>query len=141
MGVRGFDHVAIPIERVDEMLAFYAALGFRVEDHGPRYYSVHFGSDKTGGQNKINMHGPALWKSREFDLRGPSATPGCGDFCFVWEGTVASIEAKLAALSVPIVHGPVRLTGAAGEGVSVYTRDPDANLLEFIVYGEGSAAD
>ena len=136
MSVRGFDHVAIPIERVDEMLAFYAALGFRVEDHGPRYYSVHFGSDKTGGQNKINMHGPALWKSGEFDLRGPSATPGCGDFCFVWEGTVASIEAKLAALSVPIVRGPVRLTGAAGEGVSVYTRDPDANLLEFIVYGE-----
>ena len=23
------------------------------------------------------------------------------------------------------------------EGASVYTRDPDANLLEFIVYGDG----
>ena len=147
MSVRGFDHVAIPIERVDAMLAFYADLGFRVEDHGPLYYSVHFGSDETsgsdksGGPNKINMHGPALWKPGEFDLRGPSARPGCGDFCFVWDGTVASIEAKLAALSVPIVHGPVRLTGGAGEGTSVYVRDPDANLLEFIVYDEGSAAD
>ncbi len=130
MSVRGFDHVAIPIERVEAMLAFYAALGFRVEDHGPRYYSVHF------GENKINMHAPALWKSGEFDLRGPTATPGCGDFCFVWEGTVASIEAKLAGLSVPIVQGPVRLTGGAGEGTSVYVRDPDGNLLEFIVYGE-----
>ena len=130
MSVHGFDHVAIPIERVDAMLAFYAALGFRVEDHGPRYYSVHF------GRNKINMHAPALWQSGEFDLRGPTATPGCGDFCFVWDGTVASIEAKLAGLSVPVVCGPVRLTGGAGEGTSVYTRDPDGNLLEFIVYGE-----
>ncbi len=136
MNVRGFDHVAIPIEQVDAMLAFYAALGFRVEDHGPRYYSVHFGSAETGGRNKINMHAPGLWKSGEFDLRGPTATPGCGDFCFVWEGTVASIEATLAGLSVPIVRGPVRLTGAAGEGTSVYVRDPDGNLLEFIVYGE-----
>ena len=130
MSVRGFDHVAIPIEQVDAMLAFYAALGFRVEDHGPRYYSVHFGS------NKINMHAPALWQSGEFDLRGPTATPGCGDFCFVWEGTVASIEATLAGLSVPVVCGPVRLTGGAGEGTSVYVRDPDGNLLEFIVYGD-----
>jgi catechol 2,3-dioxygenase-like lactoylglutathione lyase family enzyme len=136
MSVRRFDHVAIPIERVDEMLAFYAALGFRVEDHGPRYYSVHFGSEETGGANKINMHAPALWKPGDFTLRGPTATPGCGDFCFVWEGTVASIEAKLAELSIPVVVGPVPMTGGAGEGTSVYARDPDGNLLEFIVYGD-----
>lgn len=132
MTVARFDHVAIPIERVGEMLAFYASLGFRVEDHGPVYYSVHF------GKNKINMHGPQLWKSGEFDLRGRKAEPGCGDFCFVWEGTVAGIQAKLAELEIPIEKGPVSLTGGAGEGTSVYVRDPDANLLEFIVYESGA---
>ena len=29
---------------------------------------------------------------------------------------------------------PTVLEGARGKGTSVYIRDPDANLLEFIVY-------
>lgn len=126
-----FDHVAVPIERVDAMADFYRRLGFRVEDHAPQYISVHFGA------NKINMHAPALWQSGEFDLRGPSAQPGCGDFCFVWEGGLESIQAKLAELEIAIVRGPVELTGGAGPGTSVYVRDPDQNLLEFIVYEGG----
>lgn len=131
VAVSRFDHVALPIERVEEMLAFYRSLGFRVEDHAPVYFSVHF------GPNKINMHTPQLWKSGEFDLRGPTAEPGCGDFCFVWEGTPESIREKLGELGIPIVHGPVEVPGGAGSGTSVYVRDPDTNLLEFIVYQEG----
>ena len=128
MTVSRFDHVAVPIERVDALAAFYRSLGFRVEEHPPRYMSVHF------GPNKINMHMPELWRSGEFDLRGPTAEPGCGDFCFVWDGSVASIQATLAELEIPLVHGPVELPGGAGPGTSVYVRDPDGNLLEFIVY-------
>ena len=33
-----------------------------------------------------------------------------------------------------IVAGPVELVGGRGKGTSVYTRDPDSNLLEFIIY-------
>lgn len=129
MSISGFDHVAIPIERVDEMLGFYAKLGFRVQDHAP-FYSVHF------GHNKINLHGPAIWQSETFSLRGPTAKPGCGDFCFVWRGTVTSIVDKLAELSISIIEGPVARAGGAATGTSVYIRDPDENLLEFIVYDE-----
>ena len=58
MTVSRFDHVAVPIECVDAMAAFYRSLGFRVEEHAsdegaPIYISVHF------GLNKINMHAPA----------------------------------------------------------------------------------
>jgi hypothetical protein len=44
----------------------------------------------------------------------------------------------LKRANAPIEAGPIELTGArrngTARGVSVYTRDPDQNLLEFIVY-------
>ena len=82
MTITAFDHIAIPIESVDEMLLFYRTLGFEIkDDDGPLLYSVHF------GENKINFHTPQLWQSEQFSLRGPAARPGCGDFCVVWGDT------------------------------------------------------
>ena len=41
----------------------------------------------------------------------------------------------LARLDVPVVEGPVERVGGRGQtGQSTYIRDPDGNLLEFIVY-------
>jgi len=130
MTINGFDHVAMPIERVEEMLSFYENLGFSVNrDAAPRFFSVHF------GDNKINLHAPALWKSEKFTLRGPTATPGCGDFCFVWSGTQAELEQLLVRHNVPIIEGPVNREGGRNKtGTSTYIRDPDGNLLEFIIY-------
>ena len=88
MAIRGFDHVAIPIQNTEAMLTFYRALGFGVKER-EQFYSVHF------GDNKINFHGPERWQSGKFTLRGPTAIPGCGDFCFVWEGSVESLQALL----------------------------------------------
>ena len=82
MPVAAFDHAAIPIGDVDAMLRFYAALGFEVQEvRPPLFYSVGFGA------NKINFHGPEAWRSPGFTLRGPAAKPGCGDFCFAWDGS------------------------------------------------------
>ena len=132
MSITAFDHVAIPIENVREMLTFYRKLGFTVNDSSPPFYSVHF------GDNKINMHGPEAWQSDSFTLRGPAAKPGCGDFCFLWEGSPSAIVEHLRALSIPVVEGPVERAGGRNlgstTGISVYVRDPDNNLLEFIVY-------
>ena len=130
MSIAAFDHAAIPIEDVDAMLSFYRRLGFDVREvQPPLFYAVHFGTQK------INFHGPRAWRSPKFTLRGPRARPGCGDFCFVWSGTEAELAARLAAAGAPVVEGPVRRDGGAGRaGVSVYIRDPDDNLLEFIRY-------
>jgi catechol 2,3-dioxygenase-like lactoylglutathione lyase family enzyme len=131
MTIRSFDHVAIPIQNIDAMLSFYRALGFRIRDNGPRY-SVHF------GDQKINFHSPQVWQNERFTLRGPTAKPGCGDFCFVWEGTAESLHALLSQAGAKIIEGPVeRMGGRRGgdaKGASLYVRDPDANLLEFIIY-------
>jgi catechol 2,3-dioxygenase-like lactoylglutathione lyase family enzyme len=52
----------------------------------------------------------------------------------VWEGEIAGAVAHLADQGVAIELGPVRRFGALGEGRSVYFRDPDGSLLEFISY-------
>ena len=134
MAIAAFDHVAIPIADVDGMLRFYERLGFTVREVQPSmFYSVYF------GDNKINFHSPKLWQSGKFALRGPTAQPGCGDFCFVWDGAVCDLTAKLAELAVPVIEGPVRREGGTGhDGTSTYVRDPDGNLLEFIVYDDAA---
>lgn len=133
MTVKAFDHAAIPVNDMAAMLAFYERLGFRVsEDYAPIVYSVCF------GDNRINFHAPRLWQSDEFTLRGPAARPGCGDFCFVWDGSAVALASLIDALETPVITGPVeRQGGRAGGtavGTSTYIRDPDGNLLEFIIY-------
>jgi catechol 2,3-dioxygenase-like lactoylglutathione lyase family enzyme len=127
-GVRGFDHVALPMQNVDAMLSFYRALGFQVQE-GAQACSVHFGSQM------INFHRPPLWQNPTFTLRAPAARPPCGDLCFVWDGTPASLKALLDKARATVITGPVpRQGGRQTTGSSVYVRDPDENLLEFIIY-------
>jgi catechol 2,3-dioxygenase-like lactoylglutathione lyase family enzyme len=127
-GVRGFDHVALPMLNVDAMLKFYRALGFDINEGG-QVCSVHFGTQM------INFHRPSLWQSATFTLRASAAKPPCGDLCFVWDGSPDSRKAMLAKVPVEIETGPVnRQGGRRAGGSSVYVRDPDSNLLEFIIY-------
>ena len=132
MTVPAFDHVAIPIENVQQLLVFYQKLGFMVNDATPPFYSIHF------GDHKINLHGPEAWQSGAFTLRGSTAKPGCGNFCFVWNGTLPSLIVHLRSLEISTVEGPVERKGGREfggiTGTSVYIRDPDNNLLEFMVY-------
>ena len=129
--IAGLDHVAVPIANVEAMLAFYEALGFAVR-RGERLHSIHFGN------NRMNFHAPELWNDERFTLRGPTARPGCGDFCFVWQGSVEGIVERLRTLEVEVIEGPVAReggrNGGAVTGTSVYVRDPDGNLLEFMAY-------
>jgi catechol 2,3-dioxygenase-like lactoylglutathione lyase family enzyme len=56
----------------------------------------------------------------------------------VWSGTIAALEEMLAAVGAAVEEGPVERQGGRGGGrtmgTSLYTRDPDGNLLEFITY-------
>ena len=130
MSIVAFDHAALPIANVEAMLAFYAKLGFNVREvRAGIFYSVYFGA------SKINFHAPSLWQNSAFALRGPTAQPGCGDFCFVWDDRVEALQSLLNAAGVDVLEGPVGREGGRGvDGTSTYVRDPDGNLLEFIVY-------
>jgi catechol 2,3-dioxygenase-like lactoylglutathione lyase family enzyme len=128
-GIRGFDHVALPMLNTEAMLAFYRALGLDMRETATAV-SVY-----VGARMMINFHRPALWQNKTFTLKAPQATPPCGDLCFVWEGSPASLRSALDRAKAPIVEGPVeRQGGRRTAGSSVYVRDPDGNLLEFIIY-------
>ena len=127
-GIRGFDHVALPMQNTEAMLAFYRGLGLEIAENA-QACSVYIGNQM------INFHRPALWQRETFTLRAPAAKPPCGDLCFVWDGTADSLKALLDRAGAKVVEGPVaRQGGRKTAASSVYVRDPDGNLLEFMVY-------
>ncbi len=127
-GIRGFDHVALPMEHTEEMLAFYRGLGLQVIENA-NACSVYIGNQM------INFHRPAHWQDKAFTLRAPAAKPPCGDLCFVWGGTPESLKRMLDRAGVKAVEGPVERQGGRKKiSSSVYVRDPDGNLLEFMIY-------
>ena len=129
--IRSFDHVAVPMQNTEAMVAFYRALGLHVMETAGRV-SVHF------GDQKINFHRPESWQRTAFTLRAPAARPPCGDFCFVWEGSAESLTAVLDRAGAEVIWGPGPRDGGRAlgtvRGTSRYVRDPDGNLLEFMIY-------
>jgi len=126
--VRGFDHVALPMQNTDAMIAFYTGLGFDVVKNAT-------GCSVYIGDQMINFHLPATWQRESFTLRAPAAKPPCGDLCFVWDGTPEALKAMLDRANAKIIGGPVaRQGGRRKASSSVYIRDPDGNLLEFMIY-------
>jgi len=133
--IAGFDHVSLPMRYTDAMVAFYRALGCEVAEN-PHVVSVYVGNQM------INLHRPETWQRDGFTLRAPAATPPCGDLCFVWEGTAEELRDRLVRAGAEVEEGPVERSGGRQRtGTSVYTRDPDGNLLEFMHYGGRAHAD
>ena len=127
--VSGFDHVAVPMQNIDAMVAFYRRLGFQMTEN-ENAVSVYIGTQM------INFHRPKRWQDPSFTTRAPAAKPPCGDFCFVWDGTAAALKTWLQNAGVQVELGPVdRAGGRRKTGSSTYVRDPDGNLLEFMIYG------
>jgi catechol 2,3-dioxygenase-like lactoylglutathione lyase family enzyme len=126
--IAGFDHVSLPLRDTEAMVVFYRALGLDVAEH-PHVVSVYV------GDQMINFHRPTTWQREGFTLRAPAAAPPCGDLCFVWDGTPESLAARLDGVGAEVIEGPVDREGGRRAGASsVYVRDPDGNLIEFMIY-------
>jgi catechol 2,3-dioxygenase-like lactoylglutathione lyase family enzyme len=146
MPVTGIDHIAFPTDDAERLAAFYGALGFTVQGiddwraGGAPIFSI------ACGDQKINVHPEAMKARRGHPayLRGDTAEAGCADLCVVWEGGIDALLALLADTGVAPIEGPVPRLGGRGDfgtvGISVYTRDPDHNLLEFISYDPADLA-
>ena len=134
MANAGIDHIAIPTANAERLIEFYKALGFPINDEEEwragraRIFSIQV------GDSKINVHPEGFTA----DLRGPTAVPGCGDICFVWDGDAEECKTWLENAGVEVIRGPGPRKGARGgsvhPAVSLYARDPDQNLLEWMVY-------
>jgi catechol 2,3-dioxygenase-like lactoylglutathione lyase family enzyme len=117
----GLDHLVLTVRDLDATVRFYVdGLGMRPVTFGDGRTALHF------GRQKINLH----LAGQEFEPKAARPTPGSADLCFLADQPLAEIGARLATLGYPIIEGPVSRTGATGPLTSIYTRDPDGNLIE-----------
>jgi catechol 2,3-dioxygenase-like lactoylglutathione lyase family enzyme len=83
------------------------------------------------GDEQLNLHGPGVSPAPVAKL---PVQPGNSDLCFEWPGPIDEATEHLERNGVEVEMGPVERSGARGSGTSVYFRDPDGSLLEFISY-------
>ena len=121
------DHVVIHVSDWEHSNAFYRdVLGAELvggDPGGPARYRF--------GEQQLNVHGPGL---DPHPVAARPVEPGNSDLCFVWDGPIDEAVQHLERRGVTVEEGPVSRSGARGEGVSIYFRDPDGSLLELISY-------
>jgi catechol 2,3-dioxygenase-like lactoylglutathione lyase family enzyme len=94
---------------------------------------VTFDNGRKGlsfGSQKINLHEAG----KEFEPKAYRPTPGSADSCFTTTTPIDEVVKRLQLSKVRILEGPVKRTGALGQMMSVYFRDPDLNLIEVSNY-------
>ena len=88
------------------------------------------------GDTQLNLHGPGL---EPVPVARLPVQPGNSDLCFEWKGPIESAMRHLERCGIAVELGPVLRFGAKGSGTSLYFRDPDGSLLEFISYRDAPA--
>jgi len=119
------DHTVVHVSNWARSNSFYhEVLGAELVPRGSGW-AYRFGAQQ------LNLHGPDV---DPIPVARIPVAPGNSDLCFSWDGPIEAAVEHLESKGVPIELGPIERFGARGEGRSVYFRDPDGSLLEFISY-------
>ena len=122
------DHCVIHVSDWAASNAFYRdVLGAELVARGHGAWAYRFGTEQ------LNVHGPGAIGD---PVAAIPVAPGNSDLCFEWAGPIEDAIDHLTAQAVTIERGPVERNGARGRGQSVYFRDPDGSLMEFMSYHE-----
>jgi catechol 2,3-dioxygenase-like lactoylglutathione lyase family enzyme len=126
-----FDHCVVHVSDWERSNAFYRdVLGAQLIRRA-QGWAYRFGAAQ------LNLHGPGVHPAEVARL---PVQPGNSDLCFEWNGPISDAIAHLDRARVAIHAGPMERFGARGAGTSVYFRDPDGSLLEFISYQRGNGS-
>ncbi|MFZ0089357.1 MAG: VOC family protein [Solirubrobacteraceae bacterium] len=121
-----FDHCVIHVSDWERSNPFYRdVLGATLIDRGDGTWAYRF------GEAQLNVHGPGV---TAHPLARVPVAAGNSDLCFEWWGPIEQAIDHLRSRGVAPEEGPVARHGVKGGGMSVYFRDPDGSLMEFISY-------
>lgn len=131
------DHIVLNVEDEERMVAFYSeVLGMPAERlEAYRAGRVPFPSVRLNRDTIIDLFPPGMWRQGGPSPRGEG---NLNHFCIVvskpdWDALLKRLQAG----GVPVEEGPVARWGAHGTGISLYFRDPEANLIEARYYEAG----
>ena len=125
------DHCVIHVSDWEASNTFYRDV------LGAELVPVGSGWSYRFGETQLNCHGPGVDATPVARLR---VMPGGSDLCFIWSGPIDGAVSHLKEHDIEIELGPVERFGSQGYGKSVYFRDPDGSLMEFISYDETDRA-
>jgi catechol 2,3-dioxygenase-like lactoylglutathione lyase family enzyme len=125
MKVKSLDHIVLTVSDVENSISFYTSmLGMQEVTFGDNRKALVF------GEQKINLHE----HGKEFEPKAKTPCPGSADLCFITTTSINEYYNYLRQRGVNIEEGPIQRTGAKGDIVSIYIRDPDENLIEISNY-------
>ena len=119
------DHCVIHVSDWDRSNAFYAQV------MGAELVARPVGFAYRFGDSQLNVHGPGVKPAEVAKL---PVQPGNSDLCFEWSSPIEGAIAHLKERGIAIERGPMQRFGDKGPGTSVYFRDPDGSLMEFMSY-------
>ena len=122
-----FDHCVIHVSEWEPSNAFYRDVMGAELVQRPHGWAYRF------GDRQLNVHGPGVQPAEVARL---PVQPGNSDLCFEWDGPIAAAVEHLKKHGIAVERGPMVRFGAKGPGTSVYFRDPDGSLMEFMSYKE-----
>jgi len=121
MQIDAIDHLVLTVKDIDRSVAFYTSvLGMQMKIFGEERVALYFGT------HKINLH----QSGKEFEPHTKRPTNGSADICFLTDTPLKEAMQEVLKHNIPIEEGPVQRSGAQGDIVSFYMRDPDGNLIE-----------
>ena len=121
MYIDKLDHLVLTVRDIQSSIDFYTTVLGMVE--------TNFAGNRKGlrfGSQKINLHS----RNEKIEPRAGQPTPGSADLCFTTDIPLDQVVSHCRACGVEIIAGPVKRSGASGDIISVYLRDPDGNLIE-----------
>lgn len=135
IAVEKIDHVGIRVTDQARAMAFYEALGFRLE-HQVDFDAVAIVKNDAGVELNLILNGENRTGGRNILMDVPEKYPGITHIAL----RVSDINATIGVLKdrdIAITQGPVTF----GDGhVSVFVRDPDRNVVELRARLDAEAA-